>query len=76
MFATYKAAVAVILERKTWVPIFVEWAEALVSLYFQPETESHSLDGEGSEFLNVESMHKVSSFMFQVSGFKGFQVSK
>lgn len=62
MFATYKAAVAVILERKTWVPIFVEWAEALVSLYFHPETESHSLDGEGSEFEDILSVHSIRSF--------------
>ena len=49
----------------------MEWAEALVAAHLEPQPLSHSLDGEGSEFLNVESVHKGSKgYKFQVSGFK------
>ena len=44
----------------------MKWAEALVAAHLEPQPLSHSLDGEGSEVLNVESVHKGSNrFTFQ-----------
>lgn len=60
--------VAASAERQAGVAVRVEWAKALVTANLEPQPLSHSLDWEGSEFLNVESIHKVSSFRrFQVS---------
>ena len=55
-------------ELQAGVAVRVKWAKALVTANLEPQPLSHSLDWEGSEFLNVESIHKVSSFRrFQVS---------
>ena len=76
MLATHETleGVGSAMEREAWVTVLMEGTKSFVAVHPEPEPFGYGLDGEGSEFLNVESMHKGCKGL-QVSGFR-FQVSK